>query len=437
MNKFAVFLFILFLAVLGYLAILNQETVSLRLSEKHIFDVPQVALILLASAFGAFAMLLFIAVRDTRRYFDGLQHIRHQKKSLKVQDSYSKGIDAFCAGRYDEAVELFDRVIAQESNHVSALIRRGDVAFKRGDFAGAKEYYQKAKEIRPHSIEVLLSLENVFRFEDNWKGALRYLDSILEIDRENPRALRKKREIYEKLGDWESLVDVQQKILKTGIPESEKTLEENNLLGYQYELGRHFLEKGEFENAIKTLSGIIKHDREFIAAYLALAETHIGNGNHKEAENLLLQGYHETSSLVFLLRLEDYFIALGEPGRIIDLYQKAVQGSPRDQNLQFFIAKLYYRLEMIDDALETVENIDLSSIDYPELHILLGDIYQRRGQHDKSAVEFKTAIKFKRPLLVPYCCSNCKYITKEWEGRCPKCSHWNSLTLDISGTCKI
>lgn len=437
MNKFAIFLFILFLAVLGYLAILNQDIVSIRLSEKHIVDIPQVALILLASAFGALTMLLFMAVRDARRYFDGLQRSRQEKKTSKVQDSYAKGLDAFFAGRYEEAVELFDRIIDEDPHNVSLRLRRGDISFNAGNLQKAKDFYLKAKELRPNSIEVLLSLEKVFEKENDVKGALRYVDSVLEIDPENPRALYKKRDLYEKTGEWEQVVDVQQKILKSGISDTEKQQEQNNFLGFQYELGRSWLESGELEKAIKILKGIIKTDKNFSAAYLALAESYIGSSDYKDAETLLVDGFQTTSSLVFLLRLEDFFIALGEPGRVIDLYQKAVQDNPRDQNLQFFLAKLYYRLEMIDYALETVEGIDVSANNYPDLHILLGDILQRRGQHDKASAEFRKAIDFKRPILVPYCCSRCQYISKEWEGRCPQCRHWNSLTLDISGTCKI
>jgi tetratricopeptide (TPR) repeat protein len=183
---------------------------------------------------------------------------------------------------------------------------------------------------------------------------LRYLDNILEIDEENPKALYKKRDIYERTKNWEALLETQYKILKSGIPEYDKQNEQKNLLGYKYELGRHYLEKGELEKAIKTLKAVIKTDKDFISAYLALAESYISNDNNKEAEKLLIEGYEATSSLVFLVRLEDFFITTGEPGRIIDLYQKAIQTNPNDQKLRFFLAKLYFRLEMIDYAIETV-----------------------------------------------------------------------------------
>jgi tetratricopeptide (TPR) repeat protein len=437
MAKIAVFLFIIFGAVLGYLAILNQENITIRLSEQYIYEIPLIALILFSSVIGAVSMLAYFFIRDARRYFENLQRQRLQKKEQKIQESYTKGLDALSASRYEEAAELFSRIIEDDPRNVNALLRRGDIALRKGDFARAKDFYMKAKDVRPQSIEALFSLEKVFEKENNWQGTLRYLDNILEIDEENPKALYKKRDIYERTKNWEALLETQYKILKSGIPEYDKQNEQKNLLGYKYELGRHYLEKGELEKAIKTLKAVIKTDKDFISAYLALAESYISNDNNKEAEKLLIEGYEATSSLVFLVRLEDFFITTGEPGRIIDLYQKAIQTNPNDQKLRFFLAKLYFRLEMIDYAIETVTGTDIATIDYPEVHLLLGGIYERQGQHDISVEEFKNALNFKRPLLIPFCCSDCKYITKEWVGRCPECRHWNTLNLDLSGTCKI
>jgi lipopolysaccharide biosynthesis regulator YciM len=437
MMKVAVLLFILLLALLGYLALLNHDNVQLKISEQHIFEIPKIALILLSSALGAFSVLMFVGVRDARRYFESMQRHRLQKKETRIRESYAKGLDAFFASRYDEAAELFSRIIDDDPDNTDALLRMGEIAFQKGDFVRAKDFYLKVKDKRPQSIEALFCLENIFENEKNWQGALRYIDSILEIDSENSKALYRKRDIFEKTKDWESLLEVQNKIIKSDISESEKQKEQRNLLGYKYELGRHYLEKGDLEKAIKTLKGIIKADKDFAAAYLALAESYISSGENKNAEKILIEGFEATSALVFLVRLEDYFIAFGEPGRIIDLYQKAVQANPKDQKLQFFLAKLYYRLEMIDYAIETVTAIDVTAIDYPEVHMLLGAINERRGQHDSSVEEFKKALNFTRPLLVPFCCSDCRYISKEWVGRCPECRHWNTLTLDLSGTCKI
>ncbi|MEF9425801.1 MAG: tetratricopeptide repeat protein [Candidatus Mariimomonas ferrooxydans] len=438
MTKLAIFLFIIFCVVMGYLLMLNNDSVTLKLSETYSYEVHKIALLIFSTVFGAFVIFVLVAVRDARRYIESWQGHRKQKKDLKIQESYLKGLDAFFACRYEEASELFNGILQKDITDLNALLRLGDIDFIKGNMIKARDFYVKAKDIRPQSIEALFSLEKVFESEKKWQEALGYLDNILEIDEENPKALYKKREIYEINKNWEALLEVQSKILKSDIAEEEKQKEQKNLLGYKYELGHYYLEKGETDRAKKVLRSIIKLDRGFVAAYLALAESYLREGDVEEAEELLIKGYDETSAmLVFLVRLEDFFITTGEPGRIIDLYQKAIQKNPKDPALQFFLAKLYYRLEMIDYAFETITGIDTSTIDNPDLHILFGDIHERHEQYDKAAKEFRKALKAERPFLVPFCCTHCNYTSKDWAGRCPKCAQWNTLALDVSGTCKI
>jgi tetratricopeptide (TPR) repeat protein len=439
MLKLAILLFIIFIAALGYLAILNNEPVTLKLTEQNIYEIPKIALILLSSAVGALSILTLVIIRDTRRYIGAWQDHRQQKKELKTQRLYSKGLDAFFGGRYDEATELFNRCLEEDPLNVNALLRRGDIAFNKGELVTAKDFYVKAKDIKPQSIETLLSLEKVFEAEQKWSEALRYLDNILEIDKENLKALYRKRGIYEINKQWEELIEVQHKILKSNISEEEKQKENHNLLGYRYELGRHYLEKGEIEKAKKILKNVIKTDKDFIAAYLALAESYLRDNDFEETESILLKGYELTASPVFLIRLEDFLIDIGEPGRIIDIYQKQIQKNPKEPKLQFLLAKLYYRLEMIDYAYEVITGIDTTIADYPDLHRLLGSIYERRAEYNKAAEEFKKALMMpERPLLVSsFCCAHCNYSSKEWMGRCPKCKQWNTLTLDLSGVCKV
>jgi tetratricopeptide (TPR) repeat protein len=148
------------------------RSIIIRLSEQYIYEIPLIALILFSSVIGAVSMLAYFFIRDARRYFENLQRQRLQKKEQKIQESYTKGLDALSASRYEEAAELFSRIIEDDPRNVNALLRRGDIALRKGDFARAKDFYMKAKEVRPQSIEALFSLEKVFEKENNWQGCV-------------------------------------------------------------------------------------------------------------------------------------------------------------------------------------------------------------------------------------------------------------------------
>lgn len=438
MGKIIAFFTIIFLVVLSVLAYFNNEPVDVSIWNGITFEnIPVIVLILISVGAGVVSMFIIGAVRDTRRYLGTWQIQRKQKKESKIQALYEKGIDALFASNYEEASDLFNKVILDDSSHLNALLRLGDISFEKNDYIKAKDFYLKAREIKPRGIEVLLSLEKVADATTNWPEAIKYLDSILEIDDSNIRILHKKRDIYESNKKWEEIIDVQQKILKSKLSPEDEQEENKKMLGYKYELGRHYLQVGDTDKAVKTLKSVMKSDKDFIAAYLALAEAYLKGGNNKDAEDILLKGFEATSSLVFLSRLEDYYINEGEPGTIIDLYQKAVQKDQTDMRLQFFLAKLYYRLEMIDYALETIDSIDTTNFDYPDLHTLLGNVYERRADHEKAAAEFKQALNAEKPLILPFCCSECSFTSNDWSGRCPNCNRWNTFILDINEICKI
>jgi lipopolysaccharide biosynthesis regulator YciM len=437
MGKITVLFIIIFLVLLSLLSFFNKGMVDLTVWQDMTYTIPVIALVLVCVAVGILSTSVIVLIRGTKRSLENWHVQRQHKKEAKVRESYAKGQDAFCASRFVEASEFFDRVLESEPQHVYALLRQGDIALQDKDYVKARNFYFRAKEAKPRGIEVLLSIADLYEIQEKWQDALKALDDVLEIDSENIKVLHKKRSIFESTGRLEEIIDIQHKLLKGKLTPEEEKDEHARLNGYKYELGKHNIETDALDKGIKALKAVIKADKEFIAAYIALAEGYLKEEKHKDAVAIFKKGYEETSSMVFLVRMEDFFIKKGEPGSIIDLYQKAIQNDRKDIRLQFFLAKLYYRLEMIDDASNTINAMDTSSFDHPGLHILLGNIHERRSQYEEANDEFKKALRAGKPLVVPFCCSHCSFSTRDWTGRCPECRSWNTFVLDINEVCKI
>lgn len=439
MGKLAIFIFVLFLTALAVFAISNQEVTTVKIPFGKIYEIPTIALILLSGAVGAFTMLFVFVVRDTKKFIDNWQYQKKQRKVAKVQELYSKALNyIFAHHDQDEAKELLKGVLTEEPEHIDALLRLGDIAISEEDFQKAREYYQKACDLNPQNLETLFALERLMEKSGRWSDALRYVDEILEIDEGNLSALYKKRDILERIDRWDELVFVQKTILKNEHAEKDRNRERQNLIGYKYEYGRHSLENGELEKAKKAFRTVLRIDKDFIPAVLGLAEVLLREGETEEAINLLEKSYEQTSSMVVLSRLEDLLISVGEPLRLIRIYKDNLSKKPQDPVIKFFLGKLFYRLEMIDDAFETLMSIDTGGSAYPELHQLMGYLYMKRNQSEKALYEFKKALdtKVKTALRLPYCCKECGYISPEWSGRCVGCKNWNTFKLDLGGTYK-
>lgn len=437
MGKITLLIFVLFLLALGYFAVLNKEPVTITVTQKTIYEMPKIALILMSSAVGAAVMLLYFFIRDTKRFISNRQYQRKQKKDIRVQELYSKALNAILADNEDEARSALENILAEEPGHLDALLRLGDIAAGDEDYQKALNYYKKAHEINPKNIEVILSLERITEKTGKTSEALEYLDETLDLDPDNLTALYRKRSILEKNDKWDDLIYLQKTIIKCEHNEKDRKTEQTILLGYKYEQGRYSLENGDFEKAKKIFRTILRLDKNFIPAYLGLAEVLHREAKSEDAAGILEDGFEQTASLIILARLEDLLINLGDPVRLIRFYRAGISKDPQNQVLRFFMGKLFYRLEMLDDAFETLIAVDADSAPYPELHQLVGNIYQRRQQYEKASEEFKKVIEAKPQLRISYCCSSCAQSYQEWAGRCPNCKRWNTFQFNLYGTCRI
>ena len=243
MSKLAVFLFVLFLAVLALFAIHNQEVATVHIPFGKAYETPTIALILLSIAIGGLAMLFVFVVRDTKRYVDNIQFQKKQKKEAKIQELYSKALNyAFAHHDRTEAKKLLKEVLNEDPEHLSAMLQLGDIAFAEDDFQKAREHFQRARELNPKNVEVLSSLERLMEKTGRRADALKYIEDILDIDEKNLSALYRKRDLLEQQDKWDDIVSVQKMILKNEPAEKDKSRERQNLVGYKYEYGRYSLE---------------------------------------------------------------------------------------------------------------------------------------------------------------------------------------------------
>jgi tetratricopeptide (TPR) repeat protein len=437
MGKLAVLIVILLLGALALFAISNNDMTTVNVPFSKTYPITKIGLILISSAVGAFVTLLIFAIRDTKRFVATHQFQKRQKKYEKIQFLYSKAVNAILAHDELEARGSLENILKEDPGHTDALLRLGDIAAEKEQHEDAEDFYRKALETSPRNLEALFSLEDVMEKNEKWPDAMSCAEKVLDIDPDNLSALYRKRSLLERDGRWDDIIAVQKSILKHEHADADRQREQFNLLGYKYELARESLERSETEKAGKGFRSIVRDDASFIPGYLGVAETMLSEGEAETAASFLEKSYEQTSSTILLARLENLLISLGEPARLIRTYRKTISENPNDQMLKFFLGKLYYRLEMVDDALETLSPLADMPDAYPDIYRLMGELYLKRDQCGKAVEEFKKTAEFNKTFRLPYCCGVCGHYEQEWSGRCPECLNWNSYQFDLHGTCKL
>jgi len=414
-----------------WLVEINQGSITVNLTPTKSREITTASFFLLSLATGAGLVFLIYLMRDVRKFLRGLKVQREQKKRSKIQELYTKGLNALLANRGHEAITFFQRVLNLDPNHVDTLLRMGITQLRQKNVQEAIRLHLKAWNLENNNQEVMFSLSADYEDAKRFDEAIKMYREILRKDPSNITTLIRLRDLYHRLNQWEELVETQARLLANPLGTQELEVEHRKLIGFKYELGRSLLEAGDLERARKVFRGIIKLDKDFVPAYLGLGEVYLEEGKQKEAGQLWEKSYKLTSSVLLLHRLEDLYLKQGEPGSAIEIYKQAVTWKPQDTILKFFLGKLYYRLEMIDEAFDILTTVDWGDREYPDVHKLLGNIYLRRGSLGLAASEFKKALRFRKQVIVPYFCSNCQHRTTEWAGRCPNCGKWNTLGVNL------
>lgn len=411
----------------SYARELNPGTVTVRTSSSIQFEMSPVTLVVFSMAVGAVLVALAVGMRQTAHVIGNWRSTRLRRRKEKIDALHREGTHAIMSKRTVEAIALFERALAMDPNRVDSLLWLGNIYRVEHNFAEAIRLHQRANRVDERNIEILLELANDLEGAKRYEDALQTFHKILKIEPDNLTALIRKRDLLIRLEKWSDTLEIQHRLLKANLPEPERKAEAQLLTGCTYEVGRQLLERGHPDKARRYFRGAIKRDRTFLPAYVGIGEILIREGKTKQAVEILKKVYAKTRSNIILHRLEELFLEQGEPSEIIRIYQEALRQDPNNSALRFYLGKLYYRLEMVDEAfdiLSTVEGVQDQLADY---HKIMANLYLRKQEMEEAVTELKKALHFKKRVVVPYVCTACQHESIEWSGRCRSCGTWNTL----------
>lgn len=416
------------LFIYGYFRELNPGTVVVHTAPGAEFELSPVTLVLISMALGAVLATLVVGLQQTAHLILNWRSSRLIRRKEKVDTLHRDGTHAFMSKRTIEAITLLEKALAIDPNRVDSLIWLGNIYRSEQNYPQAIRLHQHAQRVDDRNIEVLLELGKDLEEAKRYEEALQTLQKILQIEPDNLTALIRKRNLNIRMERWSDALEIQHRLLKANLPTPEKQAEAALLVGCMYEVGRQLLERGHPDKARRYFRGAIKKDRSFLPAYIGMGEILLHEGKTKDAVEILKKVYSRTRSVIILHRLEELFLDQGEPSEIIRVYQEALQQNPHNPVLQFYLGKLYYRLEMVDEAFDLLSTIEGPQDHLLDYHKIMANLHLRKQHFEEAIVELKKALSFKKRVVVPYICTQCQQESVEWSGRCRRCAKWNTLT---------
>ncbi|OPX98185.1 MAG: tetratricopeptide repeat protein [Syntrophorhabdus sp. PtaU1.Bin002] len=421
---------VLLLFVFGfyvYLTILNPEEVRFYFGGQRPLQMSVAQFIVIAFALGIVTSIIVGFLDDIKNAITGWKKSRRDRRREEFKDLVQKARSYDLKGDREKAVEQLNRLARRAPDMEEAYTLLADiyVSMKEHDKAievlnlaeanlGKKEsiLFRKAK-IRP-------AMKDLQKMEGELKDVLHMNESNLE-------ALSMLRDLYISKKRWDEAYETEKRIGRFI-----KTEDENSkLAGIRYEKACALFErqtKGDYESIIKELKDIISEDKRFIPAYILLAEIYKRNGKLNEAGRVYGRGYSKTGHIIFLSKMEDLYIDRGDPGVILKIYRRILDVSPKNNLIEFLYARLCLRLEMIDEAIDTLKTLFSEGAEFKGMHKAMAEAYMHRGQMEKAVEEFRKAFPAEH-VYIPFRCDNCQSKKVEWADFCGNCYSWNTINV--------
>jgi lipopolysaccharide biosynthesis regulator YciM len=249
---------------------------------------------------------------------------------------------------------------------------------------------------------------------------------VLQRWPQHAEALRGLRDLAIGARDWDEAVAIQQRLLNAAKPADRAVESEWLAVGY-YELGRLELARSNATAAITHFKAALKADREFLPAVLALGDAYEASGDQREAVRTWERAAETRPTLPLLARLERVYRQDARPSRMIALYRSASERVPDDLALTAALGRVYFELEMLDEAADVFEKLEVRAPDLPVVHAFLGTVFERRGDTRDAFDEYRRALRLGHGFDWPHRCRACRASAPTWQDRCSQCYRWNTL----------
>ncbi|HVS16057.1 MAG TPA: tetratricopeptide repeat protein [Thermoanaerobaculia bacterium] len=423
--------------VVSFLSVLNRDLLVQPFWLSGVpgagWNVPLFVVMLALFLSGFLPVVSRMLFENVRRDLAERRARRESRAEESLDQTYRRAVDLLEDGQVSRAARELEVVLAARPDDFSALLACGGALRTLGRPAEAIRVHQRAAEAYPRSVAMQYALAAAFDASGDRSTGDEIRNRILrEFPGRGLAVLRERRQRAVSAGDWRTANRLQDEIdaLLESVGETYRHAPEVRQ-GLVYQRAVTLLEEERPDDAIEVLGELVEQEPAFVAARILLGEARLLQGRPDEAVRAWREGFEATGSPTFLLRVEDHFIESAEPQLAIDTLRELIAGRSDDLLARFFLGRLYYRLEMHDDAWRTLAPLEDRLASSPTFHFLLGRIHERRGEIARAAERFQESARLLGVRNAEFTCRSCGRRYGEWMDRCEGCGAWSSVELSL------
>lgn len=439
LRTFLGILLALFVVIaVAYLSTLNPDLLSQRFAVSENLSLPVHSVFIIVFLLGFLPAVSVLVVRTLRQELAQRRQRKLDREQKSTRGSFRRAVDLETDGQYARAAAELESCLVDQPEDFSALLAYGEVLRRSGRVEEALEVHRRASVLYPRSVAVLYQLADDYEARGETEVGDQIRDRIL---RDFPglglAELRRRRDLSLLARDWRESTRLQEKIdglLAAGgvsiSPETAADDEDRRLhLGLTYQRAVDAIEADQYDEALRLLDEVLTADPVFIPGLMLRGEIDRIQERPDAAVECWRTAFEETGKALFLLRIEDHFIEREEPLEAIENLHRVIAAGGSDLVPRFFLGRLYYRLEMLDEALRVLSPLTERVEQSPTLFYLLARIHKRRGEMGQAVECYQACVQQAGLGAADFLCSACKARSAEWTDRCEECGAWGSIEL--------
>jgi tetratricopeptide (TPR) repeat protein len=373
---------------------------------------------------GFFINILYNFVLEVRRAIKGLDASAATRAGQRLEVRLREVRELIAHGLVAQAKASLNKILEDWPENVGANFLRGEVLLKLGESADAAQHYEAMRAKFPEFIEVRYQLADALSAARRGDEAVEVLRKIAkDKPKQALRALRRLRALHADAGRWDEALETHKR-LTSDFPAELNQAERAQGVALAYQVGLVKVETDQFKEATQIFQTIIKEDPAFIPAYLSSGRCMILQDQEAQGLEIWLEGFRATSEGAFLQEIEDFFIQSGRPEDGLAVLRRVAVASEHATAAKFFLGKMHYRLEMLEEALEMFQEVRSQVVYSPILFFFMAKIHARRGRLDQALNEYRQLLRNLGVLRLRYECSVCGHRIPDYVDRC---GSWNSI----------
>ncbi len=425
--KILFFIFLIFFFLYVIVSYLNPDNVKLYVGYGKFYEGGLADFIVLSFVFGVIISMVVSFFGDIRNAVIAWRERKQDKRRDEYRDIIERARAYDLKGDREKAIENLTRLVRRGADIEEPYTVLADVYSSMKEFDKAIETLNLAETTLGKKETILLKIVKANLAMKKMDKVEAGLKEVIALNESNLDALGLLRDVYICRKDWNEAIAMEkrlQRFIKTGE-------EKRRLIGLRYEIAYSRFNDRDFdsyESIATELKEIISEDKRFVPAYILLAEAYKKMDKPNEAARVYGRGWAKTGHIIFLLKMEDFYIDRGDPGVTLKIYRRILEVSQKNHLTLFLYARLCLRLEMIDEAIDTLNQLLAEGEEFRGLHRAMAEAYAHRGELEKAVEEFRVAFPMKH-VYIPFKCGNCQSRKEEWMDFCESCSSWNTINV--------